>query len=89
MEVRAAQTIEWTCCTVHPDVALPIPLRESERFLCYRCKQAERATIYRRQRDEWEKQKLRIRSLNTRFAITEAFTIKLTDVKKRAYATPK
>lgn len=84
MDLRAAHTIEWTCCAVHPEVAIPIPLVEAERFLCYRCKQAERAATYRRQKDEWkQQQKLGFRSRHPPFAITEGFTSELIDVAKR------
>ena len=84
MERRSAASLEWTCCTVHPDVALPIPIAESERFLCYACKQTERQRRYKEQKDEWERQqKLGFRSRYTSFVVTEGFTTELIDVAKR------
>jgi len=84
MELRAASSIQWTTCAAHPEVVLPIPLRESERIICYRCKQLERAATYREQKNDWIKQqKLGLRSRVPSFAITESYSSEFVEFAKR------
>ena len=71
MERRDAALVEWTKCSIHPDVSLPIPLVFAEAFLCYRCVQESRLATYKRQKEEANE---RLRSFNSSITISEEDT---------------